>query len=59
GLGGRRARAAPPGRGPGTLSGRQILLAAAETAERAPEETGEYWYVKIRVTRSGPASPRG
>jgi anti-sigma factor RsiW len=29
-----------------SLSGRQILLAAATTAERTPAGSGAYWYVK-------------
>ena len=29
------------------LSGQQILLAAANTAERTPEGSGTYWYVKV------------
>lgn len=35
-----------------SLSGRQILLAAADTAERAPAGSGTYWYVKT-VTSDG------
>jgi hypothetical protein len=30
-----------------SLSGQQILLAAATTAERVPEGSGTYWYVKV------------
>lgn len=30
-----------------TRSGQQILLAAATTAERAPEASGAYWYMKV------------
>ncbi|MEV5750833.1 CU044_5270 family protein [Actinoallomurus sp. NPDC052308] len=36
-----------PGHSAGSLSGRQVLLAAASTAERAPAGSGTYWHVKI------------
>lgn len=37
-----------------SLSGRQVLLAAATTAARLPEGSGKYWYVKtVYVERSG------
>jgi hypothetical protein len=36
---------APPG--PATLSGQELLLAAANTALRQPEGTGTYWHVKV------------
>jgi hypothetical protein len=41
-----------------TLSGQQILLAAATTAERSPEGSGTYWYVKVlpRSKDSGPSA---
>jgi hypothetical protein len=35
-----------------SLSGPQILLAAATTAERAPEASGTYWYLKV-VSKGG------
>ncbi|GAA4618312.1 hypothetical protein GCM10023195_82220 [Actinoallomurus liliacearum] len=35
-----------------SLSGRQVLLAAASTAERAPAGSGTYWHVKIEYTKS-------
>lgn len=39
-----------------TVSGKEILLAAATAAERAPEGSGTYWYIKI--THKGGGSPR-
>jgi hypothetical protein len=33
-----------------SLSGQQVLLAAATTAERTPEGSGTYWYVKTTYT---------
>ncbi|MFD0687930.1 CU044_5270 family protein [Actinomadura fibrosa] len=37
------------GTGTAVPSGRRILLAAADTAERTPEGTGDYWHVKVVV----------
>lgn len=34
-------------------SGREVLLMAAASAERAPEGSGTYWYVRSEVTRPG------
>jgi hypothetical protein len=52
--GGGRVGAGPSAssRGPAVseLAGRQILLAAATTAELAPAGSGTYWYVKIIAT---------
>lgn len=50
-----------PGSRPATpavteFSGRQILLAAADTAERTPVGSGTYWYVKT-VTRDSETDP--
>lgn len=36
----------PVPHGSTTLSGQEILLAAANTAQRQPQDTGTYWYVK-------------
>jgi hypothetical protein len=36
------------------LSGRQVLLAAATTAEREPAGTGTYWYVKGVIAGGSP-----
>jgi hypothetical protein len=35
---------------PTSLSGQQVLLVAAATAERTPEGSGAYWYVKTTCT---------
>ncbi|MEV5747278.1 CU044_5270 family protein [Actinoallomurus sp. NPDC052308] len=37
---------------PSTLSARQILLAAATTAEKAPATIGTYWHVKTVYTKT-------
>ncbi|MEV5704305.1 CU044_5270 family protein [Actinoallomurus sp. NPDC052274] len=37
---------------PSTLSARQILLAAATTAEKAPATSGTYWHVKTVYTKT-------
>ncbi|GAA3931016.1 hypothetical protein GCM10023085_10500 [Actinomadura viridis] len=55
GGGGSGGAAGEPGHGPATSaatspSGRQILLAAAGTAERAPQGSGTYWHVKTTFT---------
>ncbi|MFF5263492.1 CU044_5270 family protein [Actinomadura viridis] len=61
GGGGSGGAAGEPGNGPATaaatsLSGRQILLAAAGTAERAQQGSGTYWHVKTTSTaRAGGA----
>jgi hypothetical protein len=41
----------------GRLSGRQILLAAATTAERAPASSGTYWYVRTVITDGKDGKP--
>ncbi|GAB3963714.1 CU044_5270 family protein [Actinoallomurus acanthiterrae] len=41
-----------------TLSARQILLAAATTAEKAPATSGTYWYTKMEERDSANAEPR-
>lgn len=51
GSGGAQAHGSP-GHSAGSLSGRQVLLAAASTAERAPAGSGTYWHVKIAYTKS-------
>jgi hypothetical protein len=45
GFGSSRDASVPPAAT--VLSGQQILLAAATTAERTPEGSGTYWYVKV------------
>lgn len=35
---------------PALASGRQVLLAAATSAEKLPQDTGAYWYVKVVAT---------
>ncbi|GAA4635011.1 CU044_5270 family protein [Actinoallomurus vinaceus] len=42
---------------PSTLSARQILLAAATTAENAPAASGTYWYVKMEEKESANDKP--
>ncbi|MEE6262789.1 CU044_5270 family protein [Plantactinospora sonchi] len=39
------------------LSGQQILLAAASTAERLPESSGNYWYVRITSSGTSKSAP--
>ncbi|GIJ72137.1 CU044_5270 family protein [Virgisporangium ochraceum] len=48
----RDGRVAP---GPAPLSGQQLLLAAADAAQRQPEGTGTYWHVTI-VAKDGTGS---
>lgn len=36
---------------PSTLDARSFLLASAETAEKAPARTGNYWYTRERTTQ--------
>ncbi|WP_030450634.1 CU044_5270 family protein [Herbidospora cretacea] len=47
------AEARPSVSVPVQLTGRQILLAAADTAQRVAEEPGKYWHVVIEHTGSG------
>ncbi|GAA1566769.1 CU044_5270 family protein [Actinomadura kijaniata] len=44
-----------PNSPPAAMSARQVLLAAADTAERTPEGRGAYWYVR-KVEKGGPRS---
>ncbi|GLX92431.1 CU044_5270 family protein [Herbidospora sp. NBRC 101105] len=46
------AEARPSVSAPVQLTGRQILLAAADTAQRVAEEPGKYWHVVIEHTGS-------
>lgn len=36
-----------------TVSGQEVLLAAATAAERSPEGSGTYWHVKVTAASSG------
>lgn len=35
-----------------TVTAQQVLLAAATAAEKAPEGAGDYWHVKVTITRA-------
>ncbi|GII52643.1 hypothetical protein Pth03_10320 [Planotetraspora thailandica] len=48
-----------PAQGSGQLSGQQVLLSAASTAETASQGAGTYWHVKTEITRPGSRLPRG
>jgi hypothetical protein len=39
-----------------TVSGKDILLAAATAAERAPAGSGTYWYLKVEMGEGGPGN---
>ncbi|MGP4024865.1 CU044_5270 family protein [Actinomadura sp. 3N407] len=49
----------PPNGPPSPMSARQVLLAAATSAERTPEGRGTYWYVRIVQPKAetGPRTP--
>ncbi|MCO5971520.1 CU044_5270 family protein [Actinoallomurus soli] len=47
----------PPSTAERSLSARQILLAAATTAEKAPATSGAYWYVKQEERDGANAEP--